>query len=159
LITVAEHTFQGKPLGILFTMRSGVPACYHNFWQQFDVDKLFRLYKALNASASSVLQSITEPEAMNAAEERMYQFLRTYISNMKEDKIRQFLRFVTGSAVLTSKSITITFNNLSGIQRHPIAHMCDCVLELPISYPSYPEFEHEFSVLMSEEMSWTMDSI
>lgn len=82
-----------------------------------------------------------------------------YITNMTEEEIRCFLRFVTGSAVLTSKKIIVTFNSLSGIQRRPIAHTCDCVLELPTSYSSYPEFEHEFAVLMPDEMSWTMDSI
>ena len=159
MISIAKYTFQGKPLGILLTMRSGVLVCYHSFWQQFNIDKLFRLYKALSASPSSVLQSVSEPEFMNVAKERVYQFLKTYITNMKEEEVRRFLRFVTGSAVLTSKSITVTFNNLSGMQRRPIAHTCDCVLELSTSYTSYPEFEHEFSVLMPDEMSWTMDSI
>ena len=103
-------------------MHSGVPVCYHSFWHQFNMDKLFRLYKALSASPSSVLQSVSEPDFRNAAEERVYHILRTYITNIREEEVRRFLRFVTGSVVLTSKSKTVTFNNLSGMQRCPIAH-------------------------------------
>ena len=80
LISIAKYILQGKPLGILLTMRSGVPKCYQSFWQQFSMDKLYRLYKALSASPSSVLQSVSEPDFVNAAEERVYQFLRTYIT-------------------------------------------------------------------------------
>ena len=131
LTSVAKHIFLCKPLGMLLKMRAGVPACYNRFWWQFDIEKLFRLYKALNASTLdlSVLQSIAEPEAMNCAEDRMFQFLKTYITNMKEEELRQFLRFVTGSAVLTSQKITVIFNSLCGeIERRPIAHTsCVCV--------------------------------
>ena len=48
---------------------------------------------------------------------------------MREEEVRRFLKFVTGSAVLLSKRITVTFNSLNGIQRRPIAHTCDCNLE------------------------------
>jgi len=158
LLRVAKHIFQGIPLGLLFTMRAGVPACYDSFWQQFGVEKLFRLYKALNASVKSVLKSISEPTAMNAAEDKVFKFLRTYITNMKIEELRRFLRFVTGSSVLTSKEITIIFNNLTGAGRRPLAHTCDCVLELSRSYTSYPEFEHELGVYLLDKMSWIMDS-
>ena len=133
--------------------------CYHGLWYQSNVNKLFRLYKALSANPASVLRSVLEPDCMNAAEDRVYQYLRTYIANMKEDEIRCFLRFVTGSAVLTSKRIAVTFNSLSGLQRWPIAHTCDSVLELSTSHSSYPKFEHNFAVLMLDKMLWTMDSI
>ena len=158
LISTAKHTFHGKPLGLLITMRAGVPACYHKFWQQFDIDKLFSIYKALNASVSSVLKSIMEPIAMNAAEDKVFKFLRTYITNLKVEELRRFLRFVTGSSVLTSMNITIIFNNLSGVGRRPLVHTCDCTLELSKSYSSYPEFEHEFTVYLLDETSWIMDS-
>ena len=36
--------------------------------------KLFRPYKALSASPSSVLQSVSEPDCMNVAQERVYNF-------------------------------------------------------------------------------------
>ena len=61
---------------------------------------------------------------------------------------------------MVSGGITVTFNNLSGIARRPIAHTCDCCLELPSAYTSYLEFEHEFNaVLADDNYAWQMDSI
>ena len=65
---------RGRPLGILHTMQFGIPVC-----SAFGSSKLFRLYKALSASVSSVLQSITESEGMNAAEDSVPVFEDGYI--------------------------------------------------------------------------------
>ena len=46
------------------------------YWQHFDVDKRFSFYIALNASVQTVLTSIAEPTAMNAAEDKVIKFLR-----------------------------------------------------------------------------------
>ena len=48
------------------------------------------------------------------------------------------------------KKITMSFNNLSGLGRRPIAHTCDCLLELPVSYISYLDFTAEFQSILSD---------
>lgn len=79
---------------------------------------------------------------------------------MREDELRSFLRFVTGSSVCSAKSITIIFNNLQGLARRPIGHTSSNTLELPSSYLSHLEFITEFqAVLADEEYSWKMDAI
>jgi len=160
IIKVAKHQFCIKPLGNLYRMHSGVPQSYHAFWKKFSVERLHQLYKALNATPNSVLAILDEPEEMNAAQERIFTFLKSFIGNMKQSEVGLFLRFVTGSSVLIAERIKTIFNNSTGLRRCPTSHTCDCVLELPISYTTYPEFEYEFSkVLADEEFAWAMDNV
>ena len=159
VLRVARHQFLGKPLGALYALNSGVPIPYHSFWELFSIDTLFRLYKVLNATTSAVLGLIEDPGDMNSAEDRVFGFLLSFVGNMKQNELRLFLRFVTGSSVLLAKKISICFNNLSGLARRPISHTCDCALELPVSYATYPEFEMEFTKVLTSEVSWAMDAV
>lgn len=157
MLSVARHQLISKPLGALFTMRSGVPITYHSFLKEFSIEELFRLYKCLNASPAKVLQLVEEPEFMNQSEESVYRYINTFIGNSKQEQLRLFLRYVTGSSVLIAKPIKITFNNLNRFQRRPISHTCDCTLELPICYDSFPDFDSELSAVLSSQMCF--DSI
>ena len=86
--------------------------------------------------------------------------LQQYIGNMKNDEIRSFLRFVTGSSVCSSKAILVTFNGLDGLARRPIGHTCSCSLELSTAYSSYLDLIAEFnSVLSNGDYAWKMDAI
>lgn len=156
---IAKQHFLGKTFGMLFMMHLGVPHPYHPFWKKYTVNELFELYKALNATTGAVLKRLIQPEAMNSAEARIYSYLQTYVRNMKCDELRLFIRFVTGSSVMVAQDIRIYFNFLSGLSRRPISHTCDCGLELSVVYSSFPEFENEFSAVLSSEFSWIMDSV
>ena len=126
---------------------------------EFPIEKMFNFYQLLNATPSSVLKQIQEPELMNAGESRVYNYLLSFVGNMKQNELRLFLRFVTGSAVLMAEPIKVSFNSLTGLARRPISHTCDCGLELSVSYSSYPEFEEEFFTVLHNELSWQMDAI
>ena len=159
IASVAQHLFMEKAFSTLHTMWAGVPVCFLDFWKRFDVPKLFRLFKALNATPASVLKLIQEPDGMNAAEERVHGYLLTLIGGLRSDELRSFLRFVSGSSVLVSNKITLSFNSLAGLARRPISHTCTYGLELSIAYSTYPEFEHEFKKVLSSELSWFMDAV
>ena len=140
-------------------MNSGVPSVYSPFWENLSVEKFFQLYKALNATPLKVLAMITDPECSNVAESRVFNYLKTYVGNMNQEELSRFLRYVTGSSVMMNSDITVMFNSLTGLARRPIAHTCDCTLELSRSYASYMEFENEFSKVLGSETSWVMDAI
>lgn len=157
IVKTAKYQLVSKSLGTLLLMRASFPTSYNSFFQQFSIEQLFELYKSLGACSSTVLQCLREPEFLNKAEERTYRYLLTFIGNSKPEQLRLFLRFVSGSSVVLSSPIKVTFNNLSGLARRPISHTCDCTLELPLSYSSYPEFEHEFFEVLASDTSWIMD--
>ena len=73
------------------------------------------------------------------------------------------VRFVTGSSVCNAGQIKVTFKvTFKGLGRRPIAHTCDCSLELPSSYINFNDFEEEFMAILSktnDEYSWRMDGI
>ena len=67
-----------------------------------------------------------------------------------------------GASVCIVRKIKVEFNSLSGFARHPIAHTCDCVLELPMSYTNYDEFRGEFKAIFDitkKNFSWRMDAL
>ena len=159
LINVAKFQFHVKPLGLLYAMRSGVPKIYSGFWEELTIEEMFNFYHMLNATPASVLKAIQESEVANSGESRVHNYLLSFIGNMKQYELRLFLRFVTGSAVLMAKPIKVLFNSLTGLARRPISHTCDCSLELSVAYSSHPDFEHEFFIILQNELSWVMDAI
>ena len=78
---------------------------------------------------------------------------------MRVDKLRAFLRYVTGSCICTATGISVTFNGLEGLAHRPVVHTCSCTLELPTTYLNYADFSSEFETILKEEQSWSMDAI
>ena len=142
-----------NPLGAIYALHSGLPDIHRDFWNHFSIEHLFKLYVALNATPDIVISKIVEPEQCNSACSRVFAYLLLihFIGNMKQDELRQFLRFVTGSSVLITKAINVYFNSLQGIARRPISHTCSCTLELSVSYTNYLDFEQEFCMVLSSK--------
>ena len=158
LVEIARYEFLIKPLGALHALHSGV-AVHLEFWNSFSVKDLYSVYNSLKATPARILEIIKEPTFCNAAEERSYMYLVTYVGNLTCNEAANLLRFITGSSALVSQDIFVTFNKLSGLARRPIAHTCSCTLELPTSYSTYPEFSHEFTSILRSEFAWIMDAI
>jgi len=57
---------------------------------------------------------------------------------------------ITGSSVCSATEILVTFNSLSGLAKRPIAHTCDCTLELSTAYANYEGFYGEFQAILSK---------
>lgn len=160
IVQVAHYEFLIKPMAALSMIHLGIPVNEQPFWKSKSVDDLHSLYTCLTATPSKVLEIMEEPEFVNPAQERVYGYLVQFIGNMKPGEVRNFLRFVTGSSVLSYAPIKVTFNDLSGLARRPIAHTCDNCLELPTNYSTYIDFTSEFEAILSDtEYSWSMDAI
>ncbi len=162
VVEVARHLRTKRCLGQLYTMASGVPIPLVEFWKQLTIEQLFGVYKAMNATPSKVLAIIEEPDDpddMNMAQAKALSFLKTFVANSNPDDLRVLLRFITGSSVMIDFPIKVVFNNLTGFGRRVIAHTCDCTVEFPSSYETYPEFQLELVKLLSSDFSWTMDAL
>ena len=96
---------------------------------------------------------------MNPAEERVYGYLRDLIGNFSVENTRKFIRFVTGSTVLSSSPIKTVFNSVAGLACRPIAHTCDNTIELSTDYTTYSDFNSEMMAILSDDggYSWAMD--
>ena len=160
LIQVARHEMVTVPMKVLHYMHSGVPVSYREFWESFSVLELYSVFNSINASPEQLIKSIAnKPEDLSPAQSRVFNFLLSYIGNMKtNEEAHQFLRFVTGSSVAIGKSITITFNGTDGAAKQPIAHTCPCELELSVNYATSIEFATDFKRILASEWSMTMDN-
>ena len=97
-----------------------------------------------------------EPTFASSDEERVFGYLQQYVGGMKVDEVKRFVRFVTGSSVLTGSNISIA---VTGLARRPFAHTCSSQLELSYNYGTYLEFASEFAALLGNEDSWSMNSL
>ena len=96
------------------------------------VEQLYSLYLALNATPQQVLSVLQEPDVENEDEAQVFSYLKKFIGNVKNEEVRRFLRFITGSSMLLHNGITVCFNSNSGMICGPIAHhTCSSLLELP----------------------------
>ena len=160
LIQVAQFEFCSKPAAAVSLMHLGIPPNHANFWQRSSVVGISSIYRTLAVSSRKVLDIIKLPDSLNVAEERVSGYLVEMIGNMSSSHVQKFLRFTTGSSVLIAKCLEIHFNRLSGFSRRPIAHTCDCMLELPVCYTNYSDFHAEWMAILNDpELCWFMDSI
>ena len=157
---LANFQFRVKPLPAAVAAYTGIPEFERCFWESKTAADIHLLYFSLLATPAKVLASINEPECMNAAEERVFTYLTQMVGDMKAPQLATLLRFISGSSVVIGKSIIVMFNQTAGLARRPIAHTCDCALELSTSYLSYLDFEAEFrSILTDTEFVWNMNAL
>jgi len=114
VLEIGRHEFTIKAVGAVCAMNVGLPHVHQKFWEDHSVEKLYSLYKSLTANLGEVIEIITEPDVMNSAEERVYEYLIQFIGSLKPNDLH-FLWFVTGSSVMLSKDIIVVFNTASGL--------------------------------------------
>ena len=84
------------------------------------VDNFYSIYSSLSVSKAKVLNLLKEPN-LSVTDDEVYQYLKRFIGNMSGDELRTFLRFVTGSLVISVPNIDVIFNSLNGLGRRPVS--------------------------------------
>ena len=159
---VARYEFCAKPAAALALIHSGIPINHKPFWEQKSATDVQHLFYRMSVTPTKVLSMLEFSEATNELEERVCNYLTTMVGNMQVNELSLFLRFITGASVCIVPKVRVEFNALSGFGRRPIAHTCDCVLELPTSYTNYEDFYGEFKAIFDitkENFSWRMDAL
>ena len=159
---IAQYQFLIKPAASITMINGGIPSSHKEFWSKKSPKDLCSIYQRLTVSPSKVISLIAVPEICSPQEDRVCQYLRTMVGNMQPEELRLLMRFITGSCVCTASKIDITFNLLVGLARRPIAHTCNCTLEIPTSYINYDDFHSEFYSILTQtdkEFSWRMDTL
>lgn len=88
------------------------------------------------------------------AEHTCLDHLKRYIRSLEGSGVNQFLAFVTGSDVIVCDGLSVTFLELVGAEKRPIAHTCGPVLELPSTYQSYNELAEQFNFIIKNTITW-----
>ena len=140
-------------------INSGIPEIHKPFWSPKMTDVVCALYWCMSVTPSKLLALLQEPIFANKAEATVFGYLQQFIGNMSVEQARGFMRFVSGSTSCMTNQLEVQFNTLSGLSRRPIAHTCSSIIDVPSTYDSYPEFEKEFNLILTNKLSMTMDAL
>ena len=114
-----------------------------------------KFYESCKPTVKKVLSMIkAKPE--NNSQRAALSYLQRYIRGLDDEKLTKFLRFCTSATMLCVESIEVTFTDLDGAARRPVAHTCGSVLELPTTYQSFPQLRQEMNAIFSSEY-WDID--
>lgn len=108
-----------------------------------------QMYQEKVPTVKKVLKLITALPENNDQAEALKYFQQYVKAQENSTPLKKLLRFLTGSDAITVDKITLTFTNIEGFTRRPIAHTCGPVLELPSTYRSYPELRSDFDNILS----------
>ncbi|XP_033727554.1 uncharacterized protein LOC117316877 [Pecten maximus] len=121
-------------------------------------ENLQSLYENLAPNPRRVIKLLRFPEDMCADATATSNHLKRFIREMDADLLTRFLRFCTGTDLLTEECITVSFVNVVGLARRPVAHTCSSLLELPKQYENFLQFRSEFVSILNANI-WVMDII
>lgn len=120
--------------------------------------KFNEIYEILQPTNKKVVDMLSFPDSMDLQSQGVSKFLKNYIRNLDLEKLNLFLRFCTGSDLLTTKKISVDFTLQTGLQRRPVAHTCGCMLQLSKTYESFMELRSEVDNVLTSNV-WVMDII
>lgn len=121
-------------------------------------DKLKSMYESLFPTTRKVLALLKFPETMSQEEIIVSNHVRRFVRELDIFTLKKFMRFCTGSDLLLKDKIEVSFVNVQGLARRPVAHTCSCLLEIPKTYENFPGFRTEFLAVLNANV-WVMDII
>lgn len=131
--------------------------CREVFLSHFlSVEKILTTYRDMEPTPKKVLKMI-EALPKGNSEATSLRYLQQYIRGQNSVSLKKLLRFLTGSEAITVEKIEVTFTQLEGLSRRPIAHTCGPLLELPSTYLSYPELRNELDSILADDSCFTMN--
>ena len=129
---------------------SSIIAVLKTFTPFQSVNSLKEMYDMKKQTPRKIVK-LLQASPLSEAEHACLDHLKRYIRSLEGGKVSQFFAFVTASDVITCDSISVTFVELTGASRRPIAHTCGPVLELP---STYNELAEEFNFLIKDTLAW-----
>ena len=113
------------------------------------------LYDNATPTVKRVLDLLRANPTSNS-ERYVLSFLKRYIRGLDDEKLTLFLRYCTGATMVCVDSINVSFTDLDGAARRPVAHTCGSALELPSTYQSFPQFQQEMNNIFNSQY-WDID--
>ena len=115
-----------------------------SFWKNVTPEMIDSLYEISLPTSQKILDSLDEDE--NSPQDgRISTWLRRYIRSSNQQKLKCFMRFISGSEVLLPNSvIKVVFENQPNDHLRPRTQTCFKILILGRQYSNFYEFEKNF---------------
>ncbi|KAK6472735.1 hypothetical protein HHUSO_G28534 [Huso huso] len=135
-----------------------VSDCWRDILQELCIanEKLDNIYAKLIPSNKGVLRMLLLPDFVNEHGNEVCKFLKRYVKELDNRKLRLFLRYCTGCDLLNVDKIAVELVPMTDFERRPIGHTCGCLLQLANQYDSFMEFRSEFDKVLESNI-WVMD--
>ena len=101
-------------------------------------EALTELLTDLQPTAKKVCQLLKFANDLTPKQKEVRNHLKRLIRELDEIKLQKFLRFCTGSDLVTTDSIYVEFDEMRDFSRRPIGHTCGKILHLAESYVLEP---------------------
>ena len=120
--------------------------CIAPFLKKLNIseEELKTMFVSLCPTTRKVSALLKFPEVMSPEEIVVSSHLRRFVRELDIATLKKFMQFCTGSDLLLQDHIDVSFVNVTGIARRPVAHTCSCLLEIPKTYESFPGFRTKF---------------
>ena len=91
-----------------------------------------------------------EAKPSNESEKDSLGYLKQYIRGLDQSLLEKFLKFVSGSDLVTFTKINVSFTvPANEFERRPIVHTCGPLIEVPSTYNNFFELREDFSNILS----------
>ena len=157
IIELAHQELIQKPRYVLNCWAPILDVLRHDHSFQ-TLEGLDEMYEHKRPTAKKIIK-LFQGEPSTDAKRQSLDYLKKFVKSFERKALSMFVRFCTGSDVITCDSIEICFSSLEGYQRRPVARTCIPILDLPTSYESYPALAEEFTNIMKESQAWSFDII
>ena len=137
---------------------AGIMKGFNGFFDDLPKNSIEAIYNNALPTNQSVLSHIDFPQAMDQLSEKTFQYLKRFIDEAESRKLKDFMRFVTGSAfILGSSKIKVSCTTMTELQARPISHTCVKTLMLSKCFPTYLSFKNNFEQYLDNKDYWVMD--
>lgn len=103
------HEFIQIPRYIVDSWSTPLSTLHHDFWS---TDSLLEMFVLGKPTSKTIALFDANPET--SAHRDAFSSLKRFVQGMEEEKMTKFVRFYTGSKVVSVEKININFNNLDG---------------------------------------------
>ena len=128
---------------------------YTPFQTMEDLQKLYNEKKPTAKRVINLLSANPTP----GAEQNSLEHFKRFVKSLNGNDLGGLLQFLTGSNIILSETVPVTFTALGGKSRRPIVHTCGPSLELPSTYQCYNELGEEFTAILNAKDSWSFNII
>ena len=155
VVNIAEQQLLREPRDLHDLMGEGIPKEHFKaFWSNLSLDHITTQLRKQLPTGQDIISWTVTPEDVSPAETKVLVFLREYLLQLDQPGLIKFLAFVTGSRHFPHEPIAVTFNELSGIQRRPIAQTCANNLQISVHYTSMEDLKREMNQYLSSQYSF-----
>ncbi|XP_078591200.1 uncharacterized protein LOC144870652 isoform X1 [Branchiostoma floridae x Branchiostoma japonicum] len=151
---VAEFKVFEEPKSAILGIASGFGEASAEVFKQVNTEDIHALYSSLQPTANNIIGKLELTTQSKRGEgPRVFSMLTSFLYNSNEDVCRKFLRYVTGSNLLSMDQIKVRVDpGVRGIE----SHTCFNEIALPTfqECSTQEEFNHVWMTLLEDSAAW-----